>query len=206
MNKKFLYVASILIILTLAACGPATPAISTIDLQNTAIAGAWTDIAMTQAALPTATATPILPTPTPTIQPTATIPLVIINTFTPTPIPSTVSVDIENTAKGDYLNISRSTDNLKYRLGPIASGAYVIGPNDNFLIYCTNDGYVYAAKFGAEYLTLIGDVSKFSAMQRNVPPNLQLVIFMNTGRYQVDIREGRFSQNEIFVIPAKFTE
>jgi hypothetical protein len=148
----------------------------------------------------------VTPLPLPTIQPTATIPLVIIGTFTPTPIPSTVTVEVENTAKGDYLNISRSTDNLKYRLGPIASGAYVIGLNDNFLIYCTNDGYVYAAKFGAEYLTLIGDVGNFSAMQRNVPPDLQLVIFMNNNRYKVDIREGRFSQNEILVIPAKFTE
>ena len=206
MNKKFLYVASILIILTLAACGPATPTVSTIDIQNTAVAAAWTDIAMTKAVLPTATATPIPLIPTPTIQPTATIPLIIFGTFTPTPIPSTVTVSVENTAKGDYLNISRSSDNLKYRLGPIASGAYVIGPNDNYLIYCTNSGDVYAAKFGAQYLTLIGDVKNFSAIQRNVPPNLQLAIFMNNGRYKVDIREGRYNQNEIFVIPGNFTE
>ena len=206
MNKKFLYVASILIILTLAACGPATPTVITIDLQYTAIAAEWTDIAMTKAALPTVTATPIPLTPPPTIQPTATIPLVVIGTFTLTPIASTVTVEVESTSKGDYLNISRSSDNLKYRLGPIASGAYAIGPNDNYLIYCTNSGDVYAAKFGAQYLTLIGDVRKFSAIQSNVPPNLQLVIFMNNNRYKVDIRESRFSQNEIFVIPAKFTE
>ncbi|MCJ7433641.1 MAG: hypothetical protein MUO77_09155 [Anaerolineales bacterium] len=148
----------------------------------------------------------VTPLPPPTIQPTATIPLVIINTFTPTPIPSTVTVAVENTPKGDYLNISRSTDNLEYRLGPIASGAYAIGPNDNFLVYCTYGGDVYAAKFGAEYLTLIGSVRKFSAIQRNVPPDLELVIFVNNGRYKVDIREGRFSQNEIIVIPTKFTE
>jgi len=204
MNKKFLYVASSLIILTIAACGPATPTVSTIDIQNTAVAAAWTDIAMTEAALPTATPVPF--TPTPTIQPTATIPWIIFGTLTPTPIPSTVTVNVENTAKGDYLNISRSSDNLEYRLGPIASGAYVIGPNDNYLIYCTNGGDVYAVKFGDQYLTLIGDVRNFSAIQRNVPPNLQLVIFMNNNRYKVDIREGRFSQNEIFFIPTKFTE
>jgi hypothetical protein len=206
MNKKFLYVASILIILTLAACGPATPTVSTIDIQNTAVAAAWTDIAMTKAALPTATATPIPLTPTPTIQPTATIPLIIFGTFTPTLIPSTVTVSVENTAKGDYLNISRSSDNLEYRLGPIASGAYAIGPNDNYLIYCTNGGDVYAVKFGDQYLTPIGDVRNFSAIQRNVPPDLQLVIFMNNNRYKVDIREGRFNQNEIFFIPGNFTE
>ena len=163
----------------------------------------------------TETSTPLpLPMPTkqvtlpylPTLPPvTATIPLVIIGTFTPTPIPSTVTVDVESTSKGDYLNISRSYDNLNYRLGPIASGTYAIGPNDNFLVYCTNGGDVYAAKLGAQYLTLIGDVRKFSAIQRNVPPNLQLVIFMNNNRYKVDIRESRFSQNEIFFIPGNFT-
>lgn len=146
------------------------------------------------------------PLPLPTIQPTATIPLVVIGTFTPTPIPSAVTVQVESTKKGNYLNISRSTDNLNYRLGPIAAGAYVIGPNDNFLVYCTNDGHVYAAKLGAEYLTSIGNVEKFTAIQRNVPPDFQLVIFVNNGRYKVDIREGRYSQNEIIVIPAKFTE
>ena len=155
---------------------------------------------------------PLMPTqqvilpPSPTIQPTATIPLVIISTFTPTSIPSTVTVEVESTAKGDYLNISRSTDNLKYRLGPIAKGAYAIGPNDNFLIYCTNDGHVYAAKLGAKYLTLIGDVKTFTAIQRNVPPDLKLVIFINNDRYKVDIREGRYNQNEILVIPTKFTD
>jgi hypothetical protein len=149
----------------------------------------------------------VTPLPSPTLRPaTATIPSVIIGTLTATPIPSTVTVQIENTPKGDYLNISRSTDNLKYRLGPIASGAYAIGPNDNFLIYCTNDGYVYAAKLGAQYLSPIGDVRKFSAIERNVPPSLQLVIFMNNNRYKVDVRENYFSQNEIFVIPTKFTE
>ena len=206
MNKKFLYVASILIILTLTACGSATPTLSTKDIQNTAIAAAWTDIAMTNSALSTATTTPILQTPTPTLQRTAMIPLVVIGTITPTPIISTVTVEVESTSKGDYLNISRSSDNLKYRVGPIASGAYAIGPNDNFLIYCTNDGYVYAAKFGAKYLTLIGNVRDFSAIRRNEIPNLKLMIFINNNRYKVDIREGLFSQNEIFFIPGNFTK
>jgi len=161
------------------------------------------------------TSTPLpLPMPTkqvtlpylPTLPPvTATIPLVIIGTLTPTPIPSTVTVTVDTTQKGDYLNISRSSDNLKYRLGPVASGTYAIGPNDKFLIYCTNDGNVYAAKLGAQYLTLIGDVKIFTAVQRDAPPNFQLVIFMNNNRYKVDVRESRFNQNEVFVIPGKFT-
>jgi hypothetical protein len=164
-------------------------------------------VIVTKTLLPPSTpTTQTAPIPSATIQPTATIPLVIINTFTPTPILSTVTIDVENTAKGDYLNISRSTDNLEYRLGPIASGTYVIGPNDNFLIYCTYGGELYASKLGAQYLTLIGNVKKFTALQRNVPPDFQLVIFMNNNRYQLDVRESRFNQNEIFVIPTKFTQ
>jgi len=77
MNKKFVYILPILIILTLAACGPApTPTMSGADIANTAIAVAWTQLAMTQAALPTATATLVPPTPTlaPTSTPFPTLP------------------------------------------------------------------------------------------------------------------------------------
>ncbi len=72
MKKKFLTIFSILIILTLAACGSAEPTMSAEDLASTAVANAWIAITQTQAALPTAT--PIPPTntpePTPTLFPT----------------------------------------------------------------------------------------------------------------------------------------
>lgn len=66
MNKKLLYLLSILIILTLAACGPAaTPTLDMTQIQNAALTQAWVAMTMTQAALPTATATPVPPTQTP---------------------------------------------------------------------------------------------------------------------------------------------
>lgn len=71
----FLLVAAAL----LAACGPqATPTINPADVQNTAVAAALTMVAMTQAAIPTATPIPPTETPTPTPLPTDT----------PTPMPT----------------------------------------------------------------------------------------------------------------------
>ena len=64
MTRKFMPILSVLLIGILAACGPApTPGPSVTDVQNTAVALAWTGVALTQAALPTAT--PLLPTPLP---------------------------------------------------------------------------------------------------------------------------------------------
>ncbi len=102
MKKKILSLVSALIILSLASCGTAsTPTVSPADMANTAIAAAWTEVNLTQAAMPTATASPIPPTPTLTFTPFPT----------PTPQPlviapsATSSVDlcnqpIPNPAKG----------------------------------------------------------------------------------------------------------
>ncbi len=69
MKKKILHVASGLIFVILAACGPASaPTLSVADIQSTGVALAWTGIAMTHAALPTATPVP----PTATLLSTAT--------------------------------------------------------------------------------------------------------------------------------------
>ena len=74
MKRKALTIISILIITLISACGPAPePTLPAVDVQNTAIADAWTAVALTQAAMPTATET-LVPTATttPTLQPTFT--------------------------------------------------------------------------------------------------------------------------------------
>ena len=57
-----------------SACGaePAPPTIAAVDVQNTAVAGAFTIVAQTQAAIPTATPLPPTETPTQTPLPTNT--------------------------------------------------------------------------------------------------------------------------------------
>ena len=74
MNLKYLSLIIALAAL-LSACGPKAtpePALSAADVQATAVSMAWTMAAQTQAAIPTATATPIS-TATFTPLPTATI-------------------------------------------------------------------------------------------------------------------------------------
>jgi hypothetical protein len=92
MTKKFPYLLSILIVLTLAACGPApTPTLSTADLASTAAADAWLAVTMTQAAMPTATPLPPTVTPMPTFTPFPTLPLVVA-----TAVPATSATDVCN--------------------------------------------------------------------------------------------------------------
>ncbi len=68
-------IPSILLILTtiISACGAeATPTINAVDVQNTAVAAAFTVVAETQAAIPTNTPVPPTETPTQTPPPTET--------------------------------------------------------------------------------------------------------------------------------------
>lgn len=86
MKQKIFCVISILIILSLSACGSAEPTITPQDQASTAMAEAWLVITQTQAALPTST--PIPPTNTP--EPTFTfVPTIAI---LPTLPPATVAV------------------------------------------------------------------------------------------------------------------
>ena len=78
--------------LVMSACGAEpVPTISAVDVQNTAVAGAFTLVAETQAAIPTAT--PLPPTSTPTQTPVPTNTTLALPTFeaTPTSVPASTS-------------------------------------------------------------------------------------------------------------------
>ena len=84
--KRILFVTAMLALL-LSACGPqAAPTIDPAQVQASAIAAAGTMLAMTQAAVPTATPIPPTPVPSPTLE---TLP-------TPIPLP-TLSVQASPT-------------------------------------------------------------------------------------------------------------
>jgi hypothetical protein len=76
---KKLLIITLASILLLSACGPEPePTMSAADVQGTAVAAAWTMVAETQAAIPTATPIPPTETPSPTLMPTNTVaPLVL---------------------------------------------------------------------------------------------------------------------------------
>jgi len=73
MNRLKTLSTIIITAIFISSCGAeATPTISPVDVQNTAVAGAFTMVAETQAAIPTATPLPPTETPTQTLVPTNT--------------------------------------------------------------------------------------------------------------------------------------
>ena len=85
--KRYSTFAIVVIAMIISACGaePA-PTVNPVDVQNTAVAAAFTMVAQTQAAMPTATPLPPTETPTETPAPTDTpVALPTLNvTLTPT--------------------------------------------------------------------------------------------------------------------------
>ncbi|MGB8982112.1 MAG: hypothetical protein WCC12_09565 [Anaerolineales bacterium] len=79
MKRFSIFTVIVAIAMIVSACGAdAPPTVNPVDVQNTAISAAFTMVAQTQAAIPTATLPP--PTETPTQTPMATL--------TPLPLPT----------------------------------------------------------------------------------------------------------------------
>ena len=103
MNKIF--VLLILSTLVLSACGPEPePTMSVEDIQGTAVAGAFTMIAQTQAALPTATPVPPTETPLPSPSPT--------NTVSPFELPTQPIAAVEPTATTASVDLCSDPNHL----------------------------------------------------------------------------------------------
>lgn len=72
---KYIWILLAIAALVMTACGPTPePTMSPEEVQGTAMAGAMTMVAQTQAAIPTATPIPPTETPSPTPPPTNTVP------------------------------------------------------------------------------------------------------------------------------------
>ena len=94
--KHFSALTIVVIALLISACGaPAAPTMQAVDVQNTAVAAAFTMVAQTQAAIPTDT--PLPPTETPTQTPLPTdIPLPLPTSATVISSPTTAAVSNGN--------------------------------------------------------------------------------------------------------------
>jgi hypothetical protein len=148
--------ALILITLIVSACGarevPAVPTANPVDFQNTIAAAAFTVVAETQAAIPTATPIPPTATFTDTPVPTDTLPPLPSSQATLTPAPGGTSggadpcVDkpLPSTLQGEpvriritnstdaalavsvYLNSSASQSQCGYRTYTLDSGEFIV--------------------------------------------------------------------------------
>ena len=107
------------------ACGPqGTPTMAPVDVQNTAMAAAWTMVAATQQAIPTATPLPPTETPSPTPLPT----------FTPLPLATQPELfpTATKAAAGDCLgpiNMGEAGPTTKVRIENQSGGSITISLN-----------------------------------------------------------------------------
>jgi hypothetical protein len=101
--KRFSTLTIAVIAVLISACGaPAAPTMQAVDVQNTAVAAAFTMVAETQAAIPTATPLPPTEPPTQTPLPTTTpLPLPTSATSAVISSPTTASVSSSNNSGGD---------------------------------------------------------------------------------------------------------
>ncbi|MDP1714099.1 MAG: hypothetical protein Q8L41_05080 [Anaerolineales bacterium] len=116
MLKKLIPVLLAIAVL-LTACAPqGAPTLAPAEVEGTAVAAAWTIVAMTQLALPTATPVPPTETPSPTPLPT----------FTPFPLPTLeLSLPTATQATGDCLkplNVAEAGPQSSVRLENVSGG------------------------------------------------------------------------------------
>ncbi|MHB8778955.1 MAG: hypothetical protein ACYC6R_14525 [Anaerolineales bacterium] len=146
--KKFIPVLVAVAVL-LTACGPqGTPTLAPAEVEGTAVAAAWTMVAMTQLAIPTATPLPPTETPSPTPLPTFTpLPLPTLELVTPTATISgsgncngpinmgeagpTSRVRIENNTGG---NINISLNLMESAFGQCGAISYSLAKNDKQIV------------------------------------------------------------------------
>ena len=100
--KHFSIFTAVMITLLVTACGtPPAPTMNAVDVQNTAVAGAFTMVAETQAAIPTNTPLPPTDTPTETPLPTSTpLPLPTSATLTTPVISSPTTAAVSSGSSG----------------------------------------------------------------------------------------------------------
>ena len=192
--KKLIFILAILGVL-LSACS-ATPAeetpppITAEDIQATAISMAWTMSAQTQAAIPTATNTPVPPTETPTetaVPPTPT--LAITNTPLPT---ATSEKDPCDKPLGEWTgtatkilvqNETKTAVNVSLYLYDNYAGycGYVVGliAGNQSQMFALPAGYYYAWAFTAQ-----GEQPAFSH-------GLDLTGVLNADKHTLHIMQDR---------------
>jgi len=147
MNRVLMATAAMLVLVT-AACAPAVPTVDPAQVQASAMAAASTMIAMTKAAMPTATEVPPTPTAsaTPLPSPTLGIPPSAAPTIAPTSSgddcnhlldvaeanPRKATLKINNLTKGSAtLTIGWSTKNAFGQCGYLS---YVLRPKESIMV------------------------------------------------------------------------
>jgi hypothetical protein len=135
-------------------------------------------------------------------------PTEIISTSVPMPTPcSEITITMTDTSKGDILHIERCSDGWAYDSPLIAKGVYGVAPNNKFLVYCSNDGYVYAVRFGDSNFRLIENIrKKMSIFLKNEDVSLSIIFIAGEYQYWVKITDRVSGQSTQVKIPFKISQ
>ncbi len=148
------------------------------------------------------TFTPVPATITPTFVPVATnTSIFFIPSVTPTRIPWVscpgIVVTAQKTEKGNMIHILRCSDQLEYDLGPLSQGTYAVSPGDEFFVYASVDGMLYAARIGDTTLTVVMNMKRdgnLTAFNKKVNPVFELS-FIGERPYVLEVYESYYGQN-----------
>ena len=120
---------------------------------------------------------------------------------------SEITITMTDTPKGDILHIERCSDGWKHDTPPIAKGVYELSPNNKFLIYCTNDGDVFAFKIGNSSFTFIENIrKKMPIFRKNDDLSLRINIILGENQYWAKITDLISGQNTTIKIPLKISK
>ena len=191
--RKLIFILAIFGILLSACSATPTeetpPPITAEDIQATAISMAWTMAAQTQAAIPTATNTPVPPTETPTETP---VPPTVTPAITNTPLPTATSEkDPCDKPLGEWsgtatkilvMNETKTTVNVSLYLYSNYAGycGWVVGQiaGNQSQMFALPAGYYYASAFTAQ-----GEQPAFQA-------GLDLTGVLNSDKHTLHIMQG----------------
>ncbi|RPI92121.1 MAG: hypothetical protein EHM40_13915 [Chloroflexi bacterium] len=172
MKRKFLPAVSLFVILALAACGPkSAPGLSVTDVQNTAVALAMTEIAVTQSAIPTNTLVP--PTPTTEMATLAILPTIALETPIIAPITSSNASPTPDCYQPAPLPKDLVGTTVQIKLvnkadGPVSLSMGMYEPNDK------GECYTFASsisKNGSEVVTILSGCYWASGYQNGPKPS-----------------------------------
>lgn len=171
-------------------------AITTTATEGISIPPTYTQVRSTPTYIPSQ------PFPTPTTRSTAKLISPTSDQSTnSSPSCSGITVSSNKTSNGTILHVTLCSG-LDYDLGPLANGAYIVDPNDKFLVYVSgSDGTVYIAKIGDTSFMTLGNLKRdhgFSAFYKDETPSFRLSISGSS----LIIHEEKFNQEASYSIPS----
>lgn len=113
---------------------------------------------------------------------------------------------VDDTDDGNIIHVT-CNDGSTYQLGPLSQGEMIVGPNDKFLIYCTNDGYLYSSRVDEQKLREYKNIRKdMPILRKEGNVDLELTFISGDNQYVLKVRELVSGSSADFLIDRRISE